>query len=204
MFSAWLLLQIIILFFYKNLTDFTQSPAQSSKVLTINEDLDENTPITTSHSSVNSNKNYNSIQQTSNHQNENETNQDLNEIRNEEGEDIAESEHEHLITSQSAPKTHEQNRVKLKVKDNAEAGPLIVRLYNEYIKEEVVCVLVCSFSVFFMQTALEVRCFYFYFSFKFLSKIFLIDAFDTIYERLFWLGRHSKFNFICCSWPRGR
>ena len=167
MFSAWLLLQIIILFFYKNLTDFTQSPAQSSKVLTINEDLEETTPITASHSSVNSNKNYNTIQQAANQQNENETNQDINEIRNEESEDISES--EYLIT---APKTHEQNRVELKVKDNAESGPLIVRLYNEYIKEEVVCVLVCSFSVFFMQTALEVRLFIFIFPINFYPIFF--------------------------------
>ena len=44
----------------------------------------------------------------------------------------------------------------IRVIDNAEAGPFIVRFYNEYIRDEMVAVLAATFMVFFMQTCLEV------------------------------------------------
>jgi len=57
-----------------------------------------------------------------------------------------------LINSNRALKRTDEH---LRIVDNSQTGPLIVRLYNDYIKEEVVAVLAATFTVFFMQTALE-------------------------------------------------
>jgi hypothetical protein len=57
-----------------------------------------------------------------------------------------------LINSNRQQKITEKN---LRIVDNSQTGPLIVRLYNDYIREEVIAVLAATFTVFFMQTALE-------------------------------------------------
>lgn len=44
----------------------------------------------------------------------------------------------------------------IRVVDNSETGPFILRFYNEYVRDEVVAVYCSTFTVFFMQTVLEV------------------------------------------------
>ena len=92
---AWILLQIIIILFYKNLNEFNQ--------LTVTEETER---LITNNSS-----NYDSITD------------------------------------------NEPNSVNLV--DNSESGSFLSRMYNLYIREEVVVVYTASFIVFFMQTTLE-------------------------------------------------
>ena len=99
----WILLQIIIIFFYKNLNEFNQPTLTN-----VNE---ESGPLI-----VNISTNYDSI-----------TNN--NQINN------------------------EHNSINLV--DNSESGSFLLRMYNLYIREEVVVVYTASFIVFFMQTTLE-------------------------------------------------
>lgn len=98
----WILLQIIIIFFYKNLNEFNQPTAN------VNE---ESEPLI-----VNISTNYDSIANNS-------------QINN------------------------EHNSINLV--DNSESGSFLLRMYNLYIREEVVVVYTASFIVFFMQTTLE-------------------------------------------------
>lgn len=43
----------------------------------------------------------------------------------------------------------------IRIIDNSDTGPLIVRFYNDYIRDEVVAVFFTTFTVIFMQTSLE-------------------------------------------------
>jgi hypothetical protein len=98
----WILLQIIIIFFYKNLNEFNQPTTNANE---------ESGPLI-----VNISTNYDSIANNS-------------QINN------------------------EHNSINLV--DNSESGSFLLRMYNLYIREEVVVVYTASFIVFFMQTTLE-------------------------------------------------
>ena len=97
--GAWSLLQILVLFFYKNLHEFNKDPA----IIQDRQDISERTNL------IN-----NSIQSNAN-------------------------------TYQSS----------VHIVDNSETGPFLLRLYNNYIRDEVVAVFFTAFSVIFMQTSLE-------------------------------------------------
>ena len=144
---AWVILQIAILFFYKNLHEFVN-----------NETLETN-PSTSGHISINNqniNANYGTLSPAQNEMATLQLNNDSSDaIRNldEDNEMNHDSENERLIKN--------ANKISLKIVDNSESGPFLVRLYNEYIREEVVAVLCSTFCVFLMQTALEVFRFFF-------------------------------------------
>ena len=147
---AWTILQILIFFFYKNLNEF-----KIDEVIANNANLNNNSPVSNDtitkdygtinvvHDDINSEdlKNANSI------------NQNEDEIINVNSEtDISTNK------SQETEKLINRPNVSLRIVDNSESGPLLVRLYNEYVKEEVIAVLCSTFCVFLMQTALEVSC----------------------------------------------
>jgi MFS family permease len=128
----WFLLEIFILLFYKNLNKFTDtsSLSVSSRVETSEES--EATNLLN-----NNNKNENeaiSSYQSFGH------NRTITTDEQEIGGNINEERGERIIMI-----------------DNSQTGSLFKRLYNEYIREEVVAVLSITFTVFFMQTTLEVR-----------------------------------------------
>ena len=145
--AAWVVLQITVLFFYKNLNDFD---VNITPVLNINQSVSEAMPISRTE---NANTSYGST--TSNTHESNEVNHDrLNEIA---VVGVDEETSRHIIGHKETDTLITRSpSVKLKIVDNSESGPFLVRIYNEYIKEEVVAVLSSTFCVFLMQTALEV------------------------------------------------
>lgn len=132
----WTILQILVIFFYKNLHEFNQSP------LAIRNDTQQE-PY------------YDSIARID-ERNESLSNQKDREINSKE-----ESEKTSLLGSRSIRKENKNlssstSYDTIRIVDNSETGPLVIRLYNEYIRHEVVAVYSSTFTVFFMQTALEV------------------------------------------------
>ncbi len=73
------------------------------------------------------------------------------------------SERTHLINStnqDSQIQTQNVSDIKeyqssIRIVDNSETGPYILRLYNDYVRDEVVAVFFTAFAVIFMQTSLE-------------------------------------------------
>lgn len=61
-----------------------------------------------------------------------------------------------LLASDTAAQSYET----IRVVDNSQTGPFLLRFYNEYIRDEVIAVYCSTFTVFFMQTVLEVNCFF--------------------------------------------
>lgn len=122
---AWFILQILILFFYKNLTEFENNietqdnPMPPSSISAINSN--EKTRILT-----NSNQDLDSSIEQSYNSLDNENNQSDNSYQN-----------------------------TVRIVDNSETIPWFMRFYNEYIRDEVIAVYFTSFTVIFMQTSLE-------------------------------------------------
>lgn len=130
---SWLILEILTLFFYKNLPEFIE-PAQT-------DEASETTPI-----AIN-NTTYSSI---SGHGEENTSEEEIETVEK------AQSSSSPLIKNKV--NVNSSNGYEpIRVIDNAEAGHFIVRMYNEYIRDEMVAVFATTFMVFFMQTCLEVR-----------------------------------------------
>lgn len=109
--AAWVILEIFVLLFYRNLCDFNQT----------NEVLDERASLIVNDSSRN--QNYNTG--------------------------------DSLVNQQDNLEAQARNHQRINLVDNSESGPLLLRFYREYIREEVVCVYSACFTVFFMQTTLE-------------------------------------------------
>ena len=132
----WLLLQILVILFYKNLHEFNAPPPS----LSVN--AHERSPLLS---------------------NRGET---LPSSSRDEANTLAinvESEHEEAPVESSveksgsrAPGSGSQKYDRIRVVDNSETGHILVRLYEQYIKEEIVTVYTTTFTVFFMQTSLEV------------------------------------------------
>jgi hypothetical protein len=156
--TAWVILEISIVFFYKNLHEFKTQ--QQNDAVTESERM----PI-----SINSsNTNYNSISSNStnlpgdNQESEaiiNNTQDDFNQIEAIHGE--TNDDREKLVNTSSHKNNSSNSYGEIRVIDNSETGPLVVRLYNEYIRDDMIAILTVSFTVFFMQTCLEVK-FYLY------------------------------------------
>lgn len=110
---SWFILQILTVFFYKNLHEFDASDAQPRTLEIVNErtQLTVNTSEST----------YSSI-----------------------GDSSTEETRGGIINSPP-----------VRIIDNSETGHFVVRLYDEYIRDDVVAVLCSTFTVFFMQTCLE-------------------------------------------------
>ena len=160
--SCWFVLQVLIVLFYKNLHEFLPvdpAPVNSGPILSINRD--ENEIENESRPLLSNDRRQQQQQQNNNSNGPTTSRSGYTTIGDDEEE--ANNEHESLVVNHSqgskqnstslSPRTR-YNRIR--IVDNSEAGPLVVRLYNEYIREEVVCVLTTTFTVFFMQTALEV------------------------------------------------
>jgi hypothetical protein len=135
--TTWLLLEISIVFFYKNLYEFkTQRRSVVDEI--------ERTPI----SIIDSNQNYNAICSNSTL-----TNQELIRINN----DTSSTDFNQIETNNDDREmllnllTHTTNS-----SSNSQNGPFMIRLYNEYIRDDMVAMLTTSFTVFFMLTCLEV------------------------------------------------
>lgn len=132
----WALMEIFILLFYKNLNEFNEisiAPIQpvSSNSQTIINTNDDDYNETTNLLSPNDNEAYESFRR------------------------FTETDTSRTIRSGGAINTSDASTERVLIIDNSQTGPLLVRLYNEYIREEVVAVLSITFTVFFMQTALE-------------------------------------------------
>lgn len=108
---AWVILQILVVLFYKNLHEL--NPVEQTE--------NEQTRLNINSST---NRNYDSIE--------------------------AVDETNPLLISTEETQTRTVNLV-----DNLEAGSFFARFYEQYIREEVVCVYAACFTVFFMQTTLE-------------------------------------------------
>lgn len=140
---AWIILEVLTVFFYTNLHEFSIVNKKICE-LGIDPDDDETAPIAINESN---NTTYNSISSTQpgiSH---------LNEDRNgnKSNEEIVEA-----SPNKSSSINSSNGYDRIRVIDNAESGPFIVRFYNEYIRDEMVAVLATTFTVFFMQTCLEV------------------------------------------------
>ena len=146
----WIILQILIIFFYKNLHEFKidQIPSDSSS---FNRD-----------SSINDeqkNKDYGSINVIQDDSISNDlirASSSANEKKDETSAIINEPDISNNDNNES-DKLIKRPNVSLRIVDNSESGPLLLRLYNEYVKEEVIAILCSTFCVFLMQTALEVN-----------------------------------------------
>lgn len=163
---AWFLLQILAIFCYTNLHEFSEA---SRNV----DEANENTPIninstTTTYSSISpsgSNLTHNS-------------DDDEENVRDEKS-----ATRSPLLKDAINDSNGYGN---IRVIDNAESGPFIVRLYNEYIRDEMVAVFATTFMVFFMQTCLEVglkfilNLIHFWFNTKTFILI-IIDIIDAFY-----------------------
>ncbi len=119
----WLLLEIFIIFFYKNLHEFENEPVRLIETLHQQDAEDV---------SLLQNENLNRYQSFDDHNSFSKS---------------TEEQHEKNINNEPAER--------VVIIDNSQTGPLLRRLYDEYIREEVVAVLSITFTVFFMQTALE-------------------------------------------------
>jgi hypothetical protein len=147
---AWLLLQISIVFFYKNLNEFKTdeaSPISSN----LNNDSSINNRI------ENTNRNYGAINVVEDDTNENNLNGSSSNFETNDETNAASNNEEEAIKNEynEKDKLIENSNVSLRIVDNSESGPLLMRLYNEYVKEEVIAVFCSTFCVFLMQTALE-------------------------------------------------
>ena len=134
--ARWLFLEIVIIVFYKNLTQIKNEESQQNVSVVINEDtrlLGSEANEETSRERTGSYESFKSI---------NKEIQDLDDSRVE-------------IDSSTITATNKKQS-RINIVDNSQTGPLIVRMYNEYIKEEVVAVLSITFTAFFMQLSLEV------------------------------------------------
>jgi hypothetical protein len=142
---AWTLLQIFVLFFYKNLHEFTQEQH------TIN----ERTPLLVNSDEITQ---VNEVEQTEESDNRQTTTASHDQII-EERSALAESQN-NSTQENSVKITNSINKSKtynsINLVDNSETGPFIMRIYNEYIRDEVIVIYFSTFVVFFMQTALEV------------------------------------------------
>ena len=125
--ALWLLLELFIFLFYKNLHEFQVEPVPVPQV--INESVVNNEETVGLLSNNEERFRYQSFGHNSSMRSMNEEAEEtINEERNE----------------------------RITIIDNSETGHILKRLYDEYIREEVVAVLSITFTVFFMQTALEV------------------------------------------------
>ena len=153
---AWAFLEILVLFFYTNLHEFVSN---SSNLAVVSAEADASTeevePLL-NNSAVAATLSDEIIPYEV----------DENEIENNPSEPINSS----VVCNASAPSSEKflfpffKNRHKrvnqpydfIRIVDNSETVPLVVRIYDEYIQEEVVAVYTTTFTVFFMQTCLEV------------------------------------------------
>jgi hypothetical protein len=158
---AWTFLELLVLFFYQNLTDFRDEALNANSAsarAALSNISDESEPLLSQPAPSNSLLS--------------ETGRDF-----EENESLANSDLEQLISVNQAPRYQSsvrsstsfsffKNRRRnnppkvydsIKIVDNSETVPLVVRIYDEYIQEEVVAVYATTFTVFFMQTCLEVK-----------------------------------------------
>lgn len=148
--SMWFLLQILVVLFYKNLHEFNAPPPPSS--LSVN--ADERSPLLSSNRAA-------EIQPSSSQHEPNVV--AINVESGDAAEDAAtggsESSLEKSGGSRAAPHksggSGSQKYDRIRVVDNLETGHILVRLYEQYIKEEIVTVYTTTFTVFFMQTSLE-------------------------------------------------
>jgi hypothetical protein len=155
---AWILLQIMVLFFYTNLHDFTR------ELHTVN----ERTPLLINSEEITQVNEIEQIQGSENTEtskaNDDEIVQEsrsLVENRNK----TAQENSTKITNSINTSKTYNS----INLVDNSETDPFFIRVYNEYIRDEVIVIYFSTFVVFFMQTALEVfyiiiySCFFFAF-----------------------------------------
>lgn len=148
--ASWIILEILTVFFYTNLHEFSEVRPRNG--LLSDEQPDETSPIRVNESS-NINTTYNSISPlpiNRTNQKGDDDNESLS-MRDEENDDELNNNN-----NQSSSVNSSNGYDRIHVIDNAESGPFIVRFYNEYIRDEMVAVLATTFTVFFMQTCLEV------------------------------------------------
>ena len=126
--GLWFFLEIFILLFYKNLNEFSNTQPPVSARVQRNEDSEAT-------SLLNNNEIDNKYQS------------------------FAQNSSFRSTTDEQANggNINEDRRERIIIIDNSQTGNFFKRLYNEYIREEVVAVLSINFTVFFMQTTLEVR-----------------------------------------------
>jgi len=118
----WIIFEIVVLFFYKNLTEIHREETSGNN-------SEERTRLLSGNTE---------------RQPRSSTYQSLRSINNEIDE-----------TDSTRVEANADNEAKIDIVDNSQTGPFVVRLYNDYIREEVVAVLSITFTSFFMQTALE-------------------------------------------------
>jgi hypothetical protein len=126
--AAWFLLQTLVIFFYKNLHEFNQENGDVSDAIIVNNTNYLNEQDETSNLIVSCD----------------------NEISIDKGND--------LIAAGSTSQSYQNNTNSIrtvKIVDNSETGSILLRLYSEYIRDEVVAVYFAAFAVIFMQTSLE-------------------------------------------------
>ena len=103
--AAWLVLQIFIVLFYKNLHEFNDElPVANNSINAVDEETDED-------------------------------------------------EEKSLLRSSKSESYQSSQTVR--IVDNSETGSIFLRIYSEYVRDEVVAVYFTAFTVFFMQTSLE-------------------------------------------------
>ena len=147
--SCWFVLQVLMVLFYRNLHEFLPvDPINSGPtILSVNNNDDndgeeeERRPLLAQNQPTTSRTTARAAAAAA-------------VVSAGDGDEATESEGSKKQNSNTSPRSRYNH---IRIVDNSEAGPLIVRLYNEYIREEVVCILTTTFTVFFMQTALEVR-----------------------------------------------
>lgn len=154
--SAWILLEILVIFFYKNLNEFTQTaqvtdslePSETDPLLDSRPPCPENTPCASNFDNTNAD---NSIDE------EIDSIMSHGRINSDESNQQSISFYRSLFgrkqTTHTRPKALPYQSIR--VVDNSETVPLVVKVYDEYIREEVVVVYATTFMVFFMQTCLE-------------------------------------------------
>lgn len=127
----WFLLEIFMLLFYKNLNEFSNNDLSSS------------------------NRAQNSLSD-----DEADLNNESTRILNTESETNGYQSFGHgrsFRTVEDDTNINEGRGERIVIIDNSQTGSFFKRFYDEYIREEVVAVLSITFTVFFMQTTLEVR-----------------------------------------------
>ncbi len=123
---AWLLLEILIILFYKNLNEFIDESNTTNNL--------NNSIRTLDREIINS-----SILP---------IDEDGNSLLNENDSILQINNENEISSSYQSSKT-------VRIIDNSETGSIFLRLYNEYIRDEVIAVYFAAFTVFFMQTSLE-------------------------------------------------
>jgi hypothetical protein len=171
---AWTFLELLVLFFYKNLNEFpvvtTSNSLLNDGSINTQASFEECEPLLNPPAPSNTPHTANSICETSG-EFDNELPPDVDEIEQLSVNRQRPSGH----TSEANPsfsffKKRKQPKRKaydsIRIVDNSETVPLPIRIYDEYIQEEVVAVYATTFVVFFMQTCLEVRKFIYFFNLK--------------------------------------